>query len=720
MRQNKIITRFSILLGVLFFWGNSFAQISLSINKQTIKQIIPQIEKTSGYNVFYTDNLPNLDTRKDLHVSNAPLEATLKELFKGTKITFEIKPNKQVLLFQQANKPSGNKKQVPSKLLVEAESFDRKGGWVVDQQFMDLMGSPYLMAHGMGVPVEDASTTISFPEDGTYYVFVRTYNWTSPWYDGKGPGKFTLAVDNKKLPVVLGDEGKQWMWQPAGTVSVKAGNASLTLKDLTGFNGRCDAIYFTTEKGQLPPAQATQLTDFRKKMLDIPAEPELYSYDVIVTGGGIAGMCAAAAASRLGCKVALINDRPVLGGNNSSEVRVHLGGNIGVGPNSGLGRMIREFGHSKEGNAKPAANYEDEKKELFIANEKNITLYANYRAISVKTDGNRIESIIIKHIENGKEVELKAPLFSDCTGDGTIGYLAGADYNMGRESRAEYGEELAPIQPDKMTMGSSVQWYSADKGKPTRFPIFSYGLQFNEKNCEKVTMGEWKWETGMNFNQIDDFERIRDYGLMVIYSNWSFLKNELKDNKKYKNRALDWVAYIAGKRESRRLLGDYILKQDDIDKNVYHEDASFVTTWSIDLHFPDSLNASHFPDAPFKAATKHIHIYPYAVPYRCLYSRNIENLFMAGRNISVTHVALGTVRVMRTTGMMGEVVGMAASLCKKYNTTPRGVYQKHLPELKALMKEGVGKKAGIPDNQKFNEQKLLKEPRIFIIEKNKE
>ena len=719
MRQNKIITRFSILLGVLFFWGNSFAQISLSINQQTIKQIIPQIEKTSGYNVFYTDKLPNLDTRKDLLVSNAPLEATLKELFKGTKITFEIKPNKQVLLFQQANKPSGNRKQVPSKLLVEAESFDRKGGWVVDQQFMDLMGSPYLMAHGMGVPVEDASTTISFPEDGTYYVYVRTYNWTSPWYDGKGAGKFTLKIGNKKLPIVLGDEGNQWMWQPAGKISVKAGNSNLTLKDLTGFNGRCDAIYFTTEKEQLPPNETVQLTNFRKKMLDIPAEPEQYSYDVIVTGGGIAGMCAAAAASRLGCKVALINDRPVLGGNNSSEVRVHLGGNIGVGPNSGLGRMIREFGHSKEGNAKPAANYEDEKKELFIANEKNITLYANYRAISVKTDGNRIESVIIKHIENGKEVELKAPLFSDCTGDGTIGYLAGADYNMGRESRTEYGEELAPIQPDKMTMGSSVQWYSADKGKPTRFPIFSYGLQFNEKNCEKVTMGEWKWETGMNFNQIDDFERIRDYGLMVIYSNWSFLKNELKDNKKYKNRALDWVAYIAGKRESRRLLGDYILKQDDIDKNVYHEDASFVTTWSIDLHFPDSLNASHFPDAPFKAATKHIHIYPYAVPYRCLYSRNIENLFMAGRNISVTHVALGTVRVMRTTGMMGEVVGMAASLCKKYNTTPRGVYQKHLPELKALMKEGVGKKEGIPDNQKFNEQKLLKEPRIFIIEKNK-
>ena len=130
MRQNKIITRFSILLGVLFFWGNSFAQISLSINQQTIKQIIPQIEKTSGYNVFYTDKLPNLDTRKDLLVSNAPLEATLKELFKGTKITFEIKPKpSRFYYFNKTNKPSGNRKQVPSKLLVEAESFDRKGEW---------------------------------------------------------------------------------------------------------------------------------------------------------------------------------------------------------------------------------------------------------------------------------------------------------------------------------------------------------------------------------------------------------------------------------------------------------------------------------------------------------------------------------------------------------------------------------------------------------------
>lgn len=599
-------------------------------------------------------------------------------------------------------------------LLVEAESFENKGGWIVDQQFMDQMGSPYLNAHGMGVPVEDASTTVTFPETGVYHVYVRTFNWTSPWQKGEGPGKFKLKIAGKMLPVILGEKGEEWEWQYAGNVQVRNKETAVVLHDLTGFNARCDAIYFTTEKGGTPPTDKDELASFRKELSNFPEDPsEIESFDFVVVGGGIAGMCAAATASRLGSKVALINDRPVLGGNNSSEIRVHLGGTIELEPNKGLGRMIREFGHSKNGNAQPAENYEDEKKSEFIANEENVTLFSNYRAIAVDMDGNKITSIIIKHIENGKEIRLKAPLFSDCTGDGTIGYLAGADYRMGRESRSEFGEELAPEIADDMTMGSSVQWYSKDTGRKTRFPHFNYGVTFNEDNCEKVTMGEWKWETGMNLDQINDFERIRDYGLLVIYSNWSFLKNELKDNGKYRNLSLDWVACIAGKRESRRLLGDYILKQDDIDKNVFHEDASFTTSWSIDLHFPDPVNSEKFPGAEFKAVTNHIQIYPYAVPYRCLYSRNIDNLFMAGRNISVTHVALGTVRVMRTTGMMGEVVGMAASLAKKYDVSPRDIYQQYLKELKELMQEGAGKKEGIPDNQRFNEQKFLKTPRAL-------
>ena len=594
-------------------------------------------------------------------------------------------------------------------LFIEAESFAKKGGWVVDQQFMDLMGSSYLMAHGMGEPVEDAQTEVTFPEKGTYYVYVRTYNWTSPWKDGEGPGKFSLYVGNKKLASPLGCEGNAWMWQAAGKVTIKDVNTELRLHDLTGFNGRCDAIYFTTEEGAVPPSDVAALEKFRREKQNLPEEAPLAGeYDLVVVGAGIAGMSAAVSAARLGCKVALLNDRPVIGGNNSSEIRVHLGGRIEAGPYKELGNLQKEFGPTRGGNAQPADYYEDQKKMDWLLKEKNVSLFTNYRAIAVEKEGDRITAVIAKHIETGEEKRFEAPLFSDCTGDGTIGYLAGADYRMGRESRDEFGESTAPEQADKMTMGASVQWYSEDTKKPSSFPQFEYGVDFNDKNCEKVTMGEWTWETGMNYDQIKDFERIRDYGLMVVYSNWSYLKNEMKENDVYKNRKLAWVAYISGKRESRRLMGDYILKEDDLRKHVVHEDGSAASTWSIDLHYPDPKNTENFPGQEFKSIAKHINIYPYPIPYRCLYSRNIDNLFMAGRNISVTHVALGTVRVMRTTGMMGEVVGMAASICKKYQVNPRGVYQSHLLELKELMKEGVGQK-GLPNNQQYNEGGTLKE-----------
>ncbi|MDR1881058.1 MAG: FAD-dependent oxidoreductase [Tannerellaceae bacterium] len=597
-----------------------------------------------------------------------------------------------------------------AELFVEAERFERKGGWVVDQQFMDLMGSSYLMAHGMGNPVESAATQVVFPETGIYYVYVRTFNWTSPWKEGEGAGKFMLSVNGKELPVVLGDKGTQWMWQEAGSVSIKKKEATLSLRDLTGFNGRCDAIYFTTERGVQPPSDAQPLEAFRRRLLHYPERPEEGGrFDLVVVGGGVAGISAAISAARLGCRVALINDRPVLGGNNSSEIRVHLGGRIEAGLYKELGNLQKEFAPTRGGNAQPADYYEDGKKAAAVAAEKNITLFAGYRATGVTMDGERIQSVVARQIESGKELAFHAPLFSDCTGDGTIGYLAGADYAMGREGRDEFNEATAPEKADKMTMGASVQWYSVDNGEPSAFPYFSYGVHFTENSCEKVMMGEWTWETGMNLDQITDFERIRDYGLMVVYSNWSFLKNELKENAQYRNRKLGWVAYLSGKRESRRLLGDYILKEDDIRKHILHEDGTAATTWSIDLHYPDPKNTAHFPGAEFKSIAKHITVYPYPVPYRCLYSRNVGNLFMAGRNISVTHVALGTTRVMRTTGMLGEVVGMAASICKKYGITPRDVYRRHLDELKALMKEGVGEK-GLPNNQRYNEGGTLAEP----------
>jgi len=189
----------------------------------------------------------------------------------------------------------------------------------------------------------------------------------------------------------------------------------------------------------------------------------------------------------------------------------------------------------------------------------------------------------------------------------------------------------------------------------------------------------------------------------VVYANWSYMKNKSSERERYAKRRLAWVAYVAGKRESRRLLGDFVLKQDDVLRHVPYEDASFPINWHFDLHFPEARNSGFFPGREFKAETKDNPICVYNVPYRCLYSRNIDNLFMAGRCISTTHVTLGSTRLMRNIGMMGEVVGMAASLCIRHDVLPRAVYQYYLPELKDLMSKGVGKDASLlPDNQQFN------------------
>ena len=589
-------------------------------------------------------------------------------------------------------------------LFVECESFPQKGGWVLDQQFMDEMGSPYLLAHGYGTPVADASTEVDIPVGGTWKVWARTFNWTSPWSEKEGPGKFQVKLGAKRLPHTLGCRGNAWEWQYAGAVKLKAGKTTLTLHDLSGFDGRCDALWLTLGE-ETPPVDPD-----RNALLGIPAA-ERVSYDLVVVGGGIAGMCTAVAAARQGLKVALVNDRPVLGGNNSAEVRVHLGGTIETGPYPALGRMQREFGHSKKGNAQPASNYEDGKKQTWIDGERGVTLYASCRAVAIeKKADNLISGVRIKNIENARETLLLAPLFADCTGDGTIGYLAGADFRYGREAASEFGESLAPEKADNFVLGASVQWYSRKDAKPSKFPLFEYGLNFTEESVQNVTMGEWTWETGMLHDMTGEFEYIRDYGLAVIYSNWSYLKNRLK---RHPDRSLDWVAYVSGKRESRRLMGDYIYKQDDIEKAVFHEDATFATTWSIDLHSPDPANTRFFPGEEFKTKTVHNRIYPAAVPYRCLYSRNIDNLFMAGRDISVTHVALGTTRVMRTCGMAGEVVGLAASVCHRHGVLPRAVYRQYFSDLQDLMRKGAAVEGPLPDNQKFNEQPSLPAPRLL-------
>jgi hypothetical protein len=578
---------------------------------------------------------------------------------------------------------------IQSQVLVEAESFSEKGGWVVDQQFMDQMGSPYLMAHGLGEPVKDAKTMVNLSSTGKYRVFVRTFNWTALWYKSEGPGKFSLLVDGKPVSLALGASGEKWMWQDAGVIAVNKPIVEIALHDQTGFNGRCDAILFTSDPGFVPPSDPSSLSSFRKKLTGFQKPAEMAYYDFVVTGGGVAGICAAVSAARLGLRVALIHDRPVLGGNNSSEVRVGLSGDIDKNLYPNIGNVLKKINPVRPPNAGPPEAFLDLEKEALVSSEKNISLFLKMHVSQVEKDKNRIVAVIATDIETGEEYRFSGNYFADCTGDGTIGFLAGADYRMGRESAYEAFESMAPVIGDGMTMGTSNLWSSKKTDSPTSFPDLPWAVRFSDEYYLDEEVGDWRWESGFNKNTITDAENIRDLNLRAVFGNWSYLKNHVE---KYKNHKLEWVAYIGGKRESRRLLGDIILNENDIQNQIRYPDESVTTTWSLDLHFPDEINSRFFKGEEFYSWYTHPKIYPYHIPYRCFYSRNINNLFMAGRNISVTHVALGTVRVQRTTAMMGEVIGMAVSVCMKNNALPRDVYLKYWDEMKKLMKEGIPEK----------------------------
>lgn len=603
-------------------------------------------------------------------------------------------------------------------IYIEAESMSNRGGWVIDQQSMMQMGSPYLMAHGMGRTVEDATTDITTDQAGRYRLWVRTRDWTRRWGKEQSAGQFQVVINGRPSNSIFGTEQAEWHWQDGGIVRLDKGVNSIVLHDLTGFNGRCDAIYLAADRQTIPPADGEELEAFRRAQGATAEIEDGGEFDMVVVGGGIAGCCAAVSAARLGCKVALIHNRPVLGGNNSSEVRVGLSGLIMQQPYPNLGLLMDELGgvghwtkyeaeqnpDSKRSqqimsilekhpekiqhNAGPKSNYEDEKKLALISAEKNITLFLSTHVTDVEKEGNKIVAVKGKDIKTGEETIFRGKLFADCTGDGDVGYLAGADYRMGRESKAETGERRAPEVADSMVMGTSVQWYAEDCGQESAFPECPWAVEFNEQTYRAITRGDWDWEAGLTSNQITEIEYIRDYALRAVYGNWAYLKNHSERKEEFRNQELQWVAYIGGKRESRRLMGDIILSEQDLLESKPYDDASFTTTWGIDLHYPKKIEGLN--EEPFLSYCESDEIKPYAVPYRCLYSRNIENLFMAGRNISVTHVALGSIRVMRTGGMMGEVVGMAASLCTKHKTTPRGIYREYLPELKALMKQGTG------------------------------
>ncbi|MBE5875244.1 MAG: FAD-dependent oxidoreductase [Lachnospiraceae bacterium] len=583
--------------------------------------------------------------------------------------------------------------EIMNQIFIEAESFIHKGGWVVDTQSMETIHSAYIMAHGMGTPVEDASTAFEIKESGEYYIWALTRDWTAVWEVKDSAGKFTVKIGETELPNVLGTNGKAWGWQLAGKITLSQGVHEIKLHDLTGFNGRCDAIYMTDSE-EIPSSNLQRIDEMRRMLgwKTVKEDDELY--DLIVVGGGIAGICTALAALRSGVKVALINDRPVLGGCNSSEVRVCLGGMIHLPPYPMLGNVVKEIAPVM-GNPRIYRKeyYEDERKlfafEVPEGKKTDYKIFLNEAVTDVERDKDTITAVICTNTLTGEKTKIAGLFFSDCSGDGILARKMGCDTMYGREAQSEFGESLAPEEHQKLVMGHSIRWYTEEMPEYVPFPEIHWNLNFTDESCLDCVSGDWEQETGFTRDMVHEIEYIRDSGLRAIYANWSYQKHHFKDKEKYAKRMFQWVSPIGGKREGYRVKGDYILTQKDIEDKVYHEDGTACLTWSIDMHFPEPTNLEEFGEA-FRSFAYHRGIEkPYPVPYRCLYAKDVENLFIGGRLVSTSHVAFSSVRVMRTLGELGEVVGLASAICKKYNCTPRVVYLEHLEELKELMTEGI-------------------------------
>lgn len=621
-------------------------------------------------------------------------------------------------------------------LFVEAESFEDQGGWVLDTQFIDIMGSPYLMAHGLGKPVKDASTTVQSATEGKYRLWVRTKNWVGPWDAPGAPGRFQLSINGTTAAKEFGATGKDWQWDDGGEVTLPKGAVKLALHDLTGFNGRVDAIYLTTDLDAKPPGEAKALADFRHKELGLPAEaPTSKEYDLVVVGGGYAGTAAALSAARQGLSVALLQNRPVLGGNGSSEVQVWAQGGTRRGLYPHLGEIVEEFADRAANSPGLPEEYGDALKESIVRKEKTLDLFLNNHVWKVEMDGkkNRIKAAIALNTKTGEEKKFLGKHFVDCTGHGSLGALANASFTMLEKGHLGMSNMWVVGKTDKAQEWPETPWalqLTPEVDFPTPKVMKKPGESHNQKNNpsfntvelphfnhENFLHGEWFWESGFDLHPINDLELVRDWNLRALFGAFTGMRKAEPD--KYANFAFQWVAYIGGTRESRLLQGDVVLTQDDIVAQKPFPDGCVPTTWDLDLHYPKEQYMKTYASNPFISRAQFgkgvDRRNGYPVPYRCFYSKDIENLFMAGRNISVTHEALGTIRVMRTCGMMGEVVGKAAYLCVRHETTPRGVYEQYLDNLKELMSQPGAMRRDSIEGQLYMPKDAVKLPDLAVI-----
>lgn len=410
---------------------------------------------------------------------------------------------------------------------------------------------------------------------------------------------------------------------------------------------------------------------------------QIHNVDFCIIGGGMAGICAAIAAARQGVKVALVQDRPVLGGNASSEIRMWICG--------AHGENNRETGILEEIQLEnlyrnPTPNYFLWDSVLYekVRFEENITLLLNCTCTKVQMDGSKIKCIKAWQLTTETWHIIQADYFSDCSGDSILAPLTGAEYRLGREAVSEFNESIEPNSEDKKTMGMSCLFQIRETNSPQPFipPVWANKyltddeLPFREH--DKVT-NFWWIELGGEEDSIHDTEKLRDELLKIAFGVWDHMKNH--GDHGVENWTIDWIGFLPGKRESRRYVGQYILNQNDVRAEGKFDDLVAYGGWSMDDHNPAGFKYKGYPTIFHPAPS------PFGIPYRCLYSKNIENLFFAGRNISTTHAAMSATRVMATCSILGQAVGLAVSIAVKKGLSPNEIYEKEMDSLQQLLME---------------------------------
>ncbi len=560
----------------------------------------------------------------------------------------------------------------PAAVMIEAERFHEPGGWTIDAQFRQQMGSTYLLAAGTGEPVADAVTRVALPAAGAWRLWVRCRDW-----DPTSPGRFQVLLNDKPSATTFGEQKKGWAWVDGGSFDLPAGDVKIRLHDLTGYYGRCDALILAVDPAFHPPDDPAALAALRETLTG-PYPVSTQRFDFVVVGGGYGGVGAAVQAARLGVKTALIQNRPVLGGNASKEIRVGPGG---ASPHvlryreTGLSEEIAEGFPRPEGGDWSAAI------DLVVKDVPNLAVFLDTEGTRAVMKDRRVVAVDAEDVVTGKRYRFEAPLFADCTGDGTIAFSAGCEFRHGEEAQSEYGEARAPATATTNTMGTSIVHHSVRMATPQPYTPPAFARKFTAEDFTKrkqnLAQGTWWIEYGGMRDTIADAEEIRDELLRVIFGAFDWAKNhdpEFREaNANYK---LSPVPTVGGKRESRRFFGDYVLKQQDVEAGTIFPDAVAYGGWPIDIHPSPGIYGKDIPPAIFTRLEK-----PYTIPYRCLYARDAENLFLAGRHSSVSHVALGSTRLIQTIGLMGQAVGAAARLCLDHGRDPRGLNPDYIRDL---------------------------------------